>query len=70
MLQIGLSTKGNVSKEGRVTYNTSSSLFSTFSNLDVGFNLVFNLAVSADYLYDFWEKGDQTLGISAGLGYI
>ncbi len=31
--------------------------------------LGFNFSINADYLYDFWEKGEQTIGASLGLGY-
>ena len=53
VFQIGFSTKINVS--------TGGAQYTTLSG--------FNIAISADYLYDFWESGKQTLGVSAGLGY-
>lgn len=53
VFQAGFSIKTNVS--------TGGAQYTTLSG--------FNIAISADYLYDFWASGKQTLGVSAGLGY-
>ena len=63
VFQIGFSTKINAASG----YNEDK-LYDPNEKLKHSFN-GFNIALSADYLYDFWESGKQILGVSAGLGY-
>lgn len=63
VLQIGFSTKINAA----AGYNEDK-LYNPNEKIKHSFN-GFNIALSTDYLYDFWESGKQTLGVSAGLGY-
>ena len=63
VLQIGFSTKITAA----AGYNEDK-LYDPNEKLKHSFN-GFNIALSTDYLYDFWESGKQILGVSAGLGY-